>query len=82
MFIRIPIKEEYEELANNMYMILTTLLVFHLILSSHYGKKKPCCFGLTGKFLNEDFTMTLGGLFLSLLAYVLIFKKLVVFVSM
>lgn len=81
MFVTIPIQREYEDLANNFYFLLTTILVFHLILSSHYGKKQPCCFGLTGKFLNEDFTMTLGALFLSLLSYKLVFKKLVVFVS-
>lgn len=81
MFVKIPIKKEYESLANNLYLIFTTIFVFHLILSSHYGKRQPASFGLAGEFLNDDFTITLGALFLSLLAYELVFKKLVIFVS-
>ena len=41
--------------------------------------KKSVKLGLCGSLFNENFTITMGALFLGMLSYELVFKRLVVF---
>ena len=78
MFV-IQVQEEYVDLVNDLYKAAVILIVMHIVLSSHYNGKKSAKLGLCGSLFNENFTITMGALFLGMLSYELVFKRLVVF---
>ena len=75
----IKLNEEYVDTANELYQFVTILLTIHIILSLH-SNGKGLKFGLGGKMFNDDFVMVLGSVMLGILAYELVYSKLLLFV--
>ena len=75
----IQVQEEYVNLVNDLYKAAVILIVTHIVLSCHYDGQKSAKLGLCGSLFNESFTITMGALFLCILSYELVFKRLIVF---
>lgn len=75
----IKLNEEYVSTANDLYQLVTILLTIHVILSLHC-KGKDLKLGLGGSMFNDDFVMILGSVMLGILAYELVYSKILVFV--
>uniref|UniRef100_A0A6C0J7E9 Uncharacterized protein n=1 Tax=viral metagenome TaxID=1070528 RepID=A0A6C0J7E9_9ZZZZ len=74
----IKLNEEYVDTANDLYQLVTILLTTHVILSLHTGGK-GLKLGLGGSMFNDDFVMILGSLMLGILAYELVYSKVIIF---
>ena len=77
--LKLSIPVEYFNIINDGMKLSIFLVSLHVLLHLVYGNRIPQKLGgLTGSFLNGDFLQLLLIIFLSILAYRLVFSNLIV----
>jgi len=77
--IYLEIDKDYIKLINDIYKISVILIVFQLIISMSNINKNIINNSLNGSIMNDDFMTLLIYIIISILAYYLIFDRIISF---
>jgi hypothetical protein len=77
--IYLDINSDYKNLINDLYKILITLILFHLMITNSGNSRNFILNGLMGASINNDFIFLCFFIILSITGYYLIFDKIVSF---